>query len=259
MGHNIVPAPPKSTRWKHVAGLVEGGADPAMVAGASIHAAENDLAQIAGNPVFVEAIRLLAGIPVAAASRNPAQAFHDLGTQAGATPSLTDLMGAVSARLDGVAKDAGGGSDFGELCRRALISTLITRIGDELPGLIPSEDRDVIIAASALRRPEAFAASARDFFGVLLSQTLSNWVDRLLPLQVGPGQRFAHAGERAAFSRALDLHVWETTRIIQEFSVGWYGKSLGGAAFDRERARGFGGHAITKIRKELLREAGYDA
>jgi len=260
MGHNLLPTIPTGAAWQAVVGLVAEGASAAEVAGAAARAADRDLSRAADDPVFVESVRLLAALPPAAAAASPAEALRAAGLQAGSTPSLSDLLGAVSHRLDEVAYAAGRGSDLAELCRRALISTLARRIGDRLPGLVPAEPGDVLDAAASFRSPDAFASLARDFFGDLTSQSLSNWVDRILPTMVGRDRRFESASAKAEFARALDLHVLETTRIIHEFSIGWYAKALrDGAPISSDRARRFGGYAFTKVRAELERRSGADA
>ena len=67
---------------------------------------------------------------------------------------------------------------------------------------------------------------ARMFFGHLTGEALSSWLDRTLSTHVGPGRRFAHVGERSAFDAALNQYCAEATRMIREFSGGWYWKTL---------------------------------
>jgi hypothetical protein len=43
---------------------------------------------------------------------------------------------------------------------------------------------------------------------------------------VGPNKRFTAVSEHSDFNAALDLHCREASRIIKEFSGGWYGKTL---------------------------------
>lgn len=252
MGHNLLPRTPTSARWQDVVAHVAGGGSVEEVAAAAVHAADRDLSRAARDPVFVEAVRLLAAIPIAAAGTHPGEELEALGLTCGSNPSTPALLGAVSRRLDEAASDAGRGTDFGELSRRALIASLVEAIDARTPKLAPPEPGDTIRALAALRRTDDFAALSRRFFGRLVSEALSNWVDRILPQHLGEDRRFADIAAENAFARALDVHVRETTRIIQEYASGWYGKTLGeGGAVTYDKAQRFGGYAFTKIRREL--------
>lgn len=92
----------------------------------------------------------------------------------------------------------------------------------------------------------------RAFFTRLTRDTLSNWLDRTLSTHVGPNRRFAHAGQRGDFDVALGQYCSEATRIIREFSGGWYGATIfREKTITRERAAGFGYVAFKKIGEEL--------
>jgi hypothetical protein len=167
---------------------------------------------------------------------------------------LFDLVAAISARLDTIAS-AGKGSDFSELSRRSLLSTLTREVGDALPGLFEATSDDLQAVLRRRAAPRAFAGLARAYFTTLLSQTLSYWLDRTLSAQVGPGRRFADVAERRAFDDALAQYSMEATRIIREFAAGWYGKSLSsGTVIGTHEATVFGAVAFKKIVEELARK-----
>lgn len=133
-------------------------------------------------------------------------------------------------------------------------------IGDALPGLFEATPEEVQAVARRMSWAKGISGFSRGFFGRLVSGTLSYWLDRTLALQVGEGQRFATTGERNAFDRALDQYSTEATRIIQEFSSGWYGKTLhreGG--FRTKDAAIFGAVALKKTVSELRTRNSSDA
>jgi hypothetical protein len=58
----------------------------------------------------------------------------------------------------------------------------------------------------------------------------------------------------------LDLHCREASRIIKEFSGGWYGKTLQQQkAITQDAARGFAHVAFKKLRAELRQRTDADA
>ena len=65
MGHTLLARLPGSRKWREVVDLLDDGAAPGVVASAAAVAAERDLEKAADDPVFVEALRLLALILIA--------------------------------------------------------------------------------------------------------------------------------------------------------------------------------------------------
>ncbi len=252
MGHIHLGVLPKSKKWQEVVELLASGATDESVVAASVRAAENDLAGAARNPVFVEAVRLMAMVPVAARSEDFGHALRELNVPSGNSPDLFSLVSAVGQRLDDVAATRSKRDDFGELARRALLSTLMANLGDRVPRLLAATPADVQQAARGLASPNEFAVHARGFFTRLLGETLRYWLDRTLSDHVADGLRFSHAGNRAQFDIALMQFSSEATFIIREFSAGWFSKTLyRDGLITSGTAQAYGAVAFRKIREEL--------
>ncbi|MCQ0972057.1 hypothetical protein MLD63_16685 [Paracoccus sp. TK19116] len=260
MGHIHLQVLPGSLKWRQVVDLLGSEAANETVFAASAIAAEGDLARAADDPVFVEAVRLLLMIPFSARSDDFGLALRDCDLSVGSTPDLFEICAGASERLDDIARAASRRTDFGELAGRALIGTLNDQIGAALPGLFEATDRDVQIEAQRLSRPNGIAALSRAFFGRLLSDSLSYWLDRTLAMQTGTGRRLPDVGARSAFDVALQTYTQEATRIIQEFAPGWYGKRLyEDGRIESPQAAAFAAVAMKKITEELRRKRDADA
>lgn len=252
MGHVHLGTLPQSRNWREVVGLVAVGGAVAAVASAAAGAAERDLDRAASDPVHVEAVRLLLAVPTAARAEDFAAALNAQGLPVDRRPELLDLLVAISARLDAVALSQSRRTDLGELAGRALAGALSATIGDRLPGLVSADAGDVQNAARGLSWPNGIATLVRSFYERLVSDALSYWLDRTLATHVGGVARFASAADRATFDAALAQYVGETTRIIKEFSSGWYGKHVIHAGrLDSSAAAAFGAVALKKILSEL--------
>lgn len=239
--------------------LIARGTDVDSIAAASAVAAERELAVAAKDPVFVEAVRLLALIPQAAKQEDFARGLRDVGIDAPANPSLMDLMIATTAALDRFAMHDGVRSDFGELSARALADSLSSTIGPRLPSLFQPNAAEVQTEAARLAGNEAFSNLSRQFFGRLVSETLSSWLSRTLSAHVGKDRAFAGAADRSAFDAALNQYTREATQIIKVFAGGWYGKTLfRDGTITSERAAAFGAIAFKKINEELSRKRSSD-
>jgi hypothetical protein len=252
MGHVHLGVLPAATRWKTVVSLLDTGAPDEVVVAASGAAAETQLIKAAEDPVYVEAVRLLMMIPLCARADDFGQALRDADIPVGHDPDVFDLVGAVTRRLGAVAAASTGRSDLGELAGRALASTLSVGIGDQLPGLFEATPADVQAAARKMSWNKGIAGWTRLFYARLVAGSLSYWLDRTLAEHVGPDARFADAGRRGAFDAAVLHHARGATRIIEEFSGGWYGKTVHAQGrIGTAEAKVFGAIALKKIVAEL--------
>lgn len=259
MGHTRLVRLPGTRKWSAVVGLLESGAPDATVLSATATAAERDLAAAARNPVFVEAVRLLCQIPMAARSDNFAASLRHEGLDAGAAPGLLDIVMAASQKLDEARAGMRSADDFAELSARALVSTISDTFGSALPGLLDPDPEHLRIEVRKFATPEGFQRLSRTFFDKLLDATLRYWLDRALPKQTGEGRRFRTMGDRGAFDAAMSQYVSEATRIIKEFSRGWYAKvAVSGQSVPSDRAAAFGHVAFKKIGEELRRKCDAD-
>jgi hypothetical protein len=252
MGHIHLGVLPRSKKWREVVDLLAGGSTPNIVIAASARAAEKDLLNAAQDPVFVEAVRLLLLIPLAARSKDFGDALRTQGLQITGEISLFSLVNAAMACLEEVRRAENQRNDLGELATRSLARTFVDCIGGEFPGLFDATSADVQATTRKLSYSNGIAFLCRNFFGDLVETTLSYWLDRVLPLHVGTGQRFESVAARGAFDVALRQYSSEATRIIQEFSGGWYGKALHEkGTIGSQDAKVFGAVALKKICAEL--------
>ncbi|WP_146038002.1 hypothetical protein [Tabrizicola aquatica] len=259
MGHTHLVRLPGTRKWREVVALLTQGAEADEVVSAAAVASEGDLAEAARNPVFVEAIRLLCQIPLSAQADNFAAALRLGGLDAGPAPSIIDVVVAATMRLEEVQAKSRSADDFSELSARAMASTLGEAFTAALPGLLDPNPEIIQTGIRKFSNPEGFEKLSRLFFRKLLDGTLRYWLDRVLPIHTGPDSRFRSLGDRGAFDAAMTQYVFESTRIIKEFSRGWYGKVIAGTGtVPADRVAAFGHVAFKKIGEELRRKRDAD-
>lgn len=259
MGHTHLVRLPATRKWRDVVGLLDRSAPPEEVLSATAAAVERDLANAAHDPVFVASIRLLCQVPKAAQADNFAASLRHEGLDVGSNPGLLDIAIAATIQLDGVRRQSRSANDFSELSARALVSTLSDVIGAALPGLLEASTESLKIEVRKFASPDGFERLSRVFFGKLLDGSLRYWLDRTMPAPSGDEQRLRTMSDRAKFDAAISQYVAEATRIIREFSRGWYAKSAAAVgSVPNERAAAFGYVAFKKIGEELRRKRGAD-
>jgi hypothetical protein len=260
MGHIRLGTLPKSRKWNQVVGLIAGGADVSHIAAAGADAAEHDLERASHDDALAHAFWLLTQIPQAARQANYSERLRELGLIGlSRAPTLLELLAAFTRAVDEHVREGGKRTDLGEMAQSAAAETLASLAGRELPSLFGPTATDVQRALAKLARSDQFSIVARDFFSRLISRSLGYFLSRELSKHVGRDKRFAAVGDHSDFNAALDLHCREASRIIQEFSGGWYGKTLQHQRqISQDDARKFAHVAFKKLRTELRKRRDAD-
>jgi hypothetical protein len=260
MGHIRLGTLPRTQKWDRVVSLIAGGADVGLIASASADAAEHGLERASHDEGLAHAFWLLTQIPQAARQVDFSERLWELGLNVSSRPTLLEIVAAFTRAVDGHLRESGKRSDLGEMAQHAASETLASLAGRELPSLFGPNASDVQQALAKLGTSDRFSVVARDFFSRLTSRSLGYFLSRELSKHVGPNKRFAAVGEHRDFNAALDLHCREASRIIKEFSGGWYGKTLQQEKqITQYEARNFAHIAFKKLRAELRKRRDADA
>jgi hypothetical protein len=260
MGHIRLGTLPKTQKWNQVVSLIAGGADVERIAAASADAAEHGLERASQDEGLAHAFWLLTQIPLAARQSNFSERLWELGLTVSSKPSLLEIVAAFMRAVDGHVRGSGRRSDLGEMAQHAACETIATFAGRELPSLFGPTASDVQHALAKLSTSDQFSDVAREFFSRLTSRSLGYYLSRELSKHIGPDKRFAAIGDHSDFNAALELHCHEASRIIKEFSGGWYGKTLWQERdISRDQARKFAHVAFKKLRAELRKRRDADA
>jgi hypothetical protein len=129
MGHVRLGRLPRTRKWNEVVDLIAGGAGTAQVATATINAAEKGLGHAANDDGVIETIWLLTQLPLAARSKDFAGALRERTVSASDSPSLPDVIAAVSEAIDAKMANNRGRSDLGEMAQMAAAETISEVIG----------------------------------------------------------------------------------------------------------------------------------
>ena len=259
MGHILLGNLPRTRKWRQVVALIEGGAGTVQVANATITAAEKGLNVAAEDKGLVETIWLLTQLPLAARKDDFAGALRDAGLDVSDSPGLMDVVGAFSDTIDHRLANNGGRTDLGEMAQMAAAETLTRVIGARTQSLFGIAPEDVKNAFSRLGTNRQFSIFARDFFSRLTNKCLAYFLSCTLSCHVGEGRRFATLAQQAEFTKALETHCKEASRIVETFSGGWFSKTnweQGGIS--RDKAAGFAHVAMNKLVAELKEGAHSD-
>jgi hypothetical protein len=256
MGHNELSVLPKSQRWRAVVDMLQSPElNVPAVAGASCLAAERRLIQLRGDPSLTYCFWLL--VRLASAARGPEfqTDVQRLGLAARANEPTLQFLARVAerTRIELIAYPASG--PFGEMAALALRQTLTETVGTHTRSLFGSTLDDLEDAFRRHSTVGQFGVLAQRFFGHFMGQTLRYYLDRAMPGAVG-GPGLGTPRETTDFLNAIDLHAYQTARIVELFAAQWYSKQqfeqMG--AIGRDDAQRFVAHALAKLQRELMRE-----
>ena len=225
------------------------------VAAAAMAASERGLTGAAKDPALVYSVWLLTQIPLAARRDDFAARLQTLGLKVGVTPSLLEIVGAFSAGVDEHLRRNGGRTDLGELAQMAACEALMALGTPPNLSLFDSTTPTAQETLKSLSTRKEFSALAREFFAHLSTKYLTYFLSRELSNHVGGEGRFANIEQHAAFNQGLERYCRQATRIVEEFSGGWFSKTHYEGGITPEKAAGFVHVALKKLRKELSRGA----
>ena len=99
---------------------------------------------------------------------------------------------------------------------------------------------------------------ARHFFSGYFDRFLRYFVDKEISNHIGPNRSLNSLDAEKAFTDALKVYTWQSSKIIEEYAGGWYSKHNWEFEGDitPEDARRINSYGLEKFRMELSREEG---
>lgn len=253
MGHIRLQTLPRTRKWIQVLDLVGGGAGTPEVAAATMEASQGGLAKAAKDPGLVHAVWLLTQVPLVARGEDFADGLRRLGMEVSSSPSLLEVAGAFTGAVDAHLRRSGGRTDIGEMAEMAAAETITALAAPQTASLFGATSADVQQALGSFSTTKRFSALAREFFARLSKKYLTYFLSRELSNYVSGDGRFKSINEHAEFNEALDLHCRQASRIIEEFSGGWFSKTNFEGGITPDKAAGFVHVALKKLRAELAK------
>ena len=134
----------------------------------------------------------------------------------------------------------------------ALREALTRTIGIQATTLFGADLADVQRALKSYSTSRQFSVLLHIYFSSFLRRILRFVIDKEIANHLGPGRRFENIQDMADFENALEAFAGQTSRIVDEFSGGWYSKRVWqqGTISKGDAAR-FVHVALDKIREDL--------
>jgi hypothetical protein len=256
MGHSLIARLPKSLQWRAVTALLNSPELTApQLAWLTSKAARERLLQLRGDPSLTYCFWLLTRLASASRGEDFIASVNLLGIEVGPDDTALQLITRVTDRAREELAHYPESGPFGEMASLALRHALVQTVGTEGRSLLGSAVEDLERAFRRHSTAAQFGELSQRFFADFMARTLRYYVDRELPHAVGKTPVLASIGASSDFTKALDLHTYQSARIVETFAADWFSKhhfqQMG--AIGRDEAEGFVAHALSKLRSEIKR------
>jgi len=255
MGHIRLGRLPKTLAWRDVIGLLDTEPDDAAsIASATVRAADARLRKLANDPSLAYSVWLLVRVMTAARSDNFHAELNRLGIPVSGETSSLGLVAQIGDRARDELAQFDTSGHAREIAAQSLRQTLHDTVLQTGADMFMASSEDAQRALRSYSTQARFGELLRRYFATFMSRTLRSVVERELTNHVGRGHAMANASESVEFLQQLDRHVWQVSRIVEDFSGGWYSKlnwETGGEITQAE-TQGFVAHAPRYPEQESL-------
>ena len=265
MGHLRLGALPRSKTWQAVVSSVgafaEGGigeeADSHDIADKTLDASNRGLRELPSDQSVQSCFRFLLALAVAGQSTDIKSSAQALGINIEGHPTKLQLSKALRDWLDNQAVK-NYNPEFESLARKATVDTIAAWLNKNLSNaqlsILPQLE-DPFKPWRDASNGRGFCELSRMFFSNFTLRYLKYFLSRTASSQL------KSIADRENFEISINAnidnisqHAFETSKIVQSFSAGWFNKNAIGKIPSKKMIEGFFRHSFEKIREELRRE-----
>jgi hypothetical protein len=263
MGHLRTGALPRSRRWSAVVASVEafssgsGGQHISDIADKTLDASSQVLRKLPFDQSLQYCFQFLTALAVAGQSKDVRAASLDLGIDLGDDPTKLQLSRALRDWIE-KADTRKFNPEYEGLARQATVDTIVAWINSfqNQPQLnLISQSKDSFQPWREASDGRKFCELSRLFFSNFTSLYLKYFLSRTASAQLQTiSEREKFESSINAKVDTISQHAFETSKLVQSFSAGWFNKNAIGKLPSLKTIEGFLRHSLDKIREELRRE-----
>ena len=253
MGHIRLGVLPKYPKWRQVIGLLDDEHVPAsQVADKVLDGVQAVLAGESAQSCVGYCVWLLAQLTQAARSSDFGGAIAELGIHVTQNTNAMEFLAKTSQVATRQLSDLTPRTAVNNIAGLAFRESLTHTIGIQATTLFGAGLADVGRAFEKYSSSKQFSVLLHVYLTAFLRRILLFVVDKEIAKHVGPGSRFEDIEDLREFGGALEVFASQTSRIVDEFSGGWYSKQVWReGAISESDARRFVHVALGKLRSDL--------
>jgi hypothetical protein len=254
MGHIRLGRLPKRKTWNQVCDLLSSSSDAKNIANSLSKAAKNGLLQEENQRGLFHTLRYLINLVNASTTDAFDKALSDIDIQVSPQESGMASLGHILEKIRSTVQEAEGSSCLDSIAATAFQETLTKTVQENAQTLFGCSVDDVKIAFRQYSTKTKFGEIARLFFSAYLTRTFQSLIDRAISEYIGKGRNFKEAGDVLEFQNALKTYCWDVSKIVEDFSGGWYSKHQWEGTLTDDEIKRFSSYSLKKILSEIGRQ-----
>lgn len=259
MGHERVGLLPRSKKWGAIADKIGSyhseDEKPQEILRDTLASVRGRLKNIEEDPGFLNSLKFLIILSRAGSSRNLNEYFKSNGIDVEPDINQYSLVASFSKWLENKRGDA----EYSEIAKQATASTIASWWKKESTAGIQTSifenGNEVHSKFSNLNNGASFSDIARSYFSNFLFRYTCYFLDRVASSKIENYEKRNRFSETIKQNiEDLSRHAFESTKITQSFSAGWYNKNCVENLPTNPQIFGFIKKASGKLQEELFRE-----
>jgi hypothetical protein len=165
--------------------------------------------------------------------------------------SAAALLGAIDRRAAEIVRLRGNGGALDTIALDTFRTVILRAVHQESTSLFGANIHTVEDTLKKLGRETSVAAIGRRFFSEFTHRSLSFAITRELLMIRRTNGPLASAEQQDAFDARLRSYCWDVSKIVEDYSSGWYSKSSWQHALGSADIQRFTSYAVEKLLSEL--------
>lgn len=256
MGHIRLGRLPRTKKWKDV---VQSLADcqsslPEIVKLTSI-ASENVLKNTKHTEGLTQCYWLFTNIAQASRQGDFVENLNNLGINISSNDSGIKILKQIFDTASNGLRKNGNISVLDQIALDSFKNAIHNRISSESTNLFGCDIDSIQQAFKKFSTPTQVSYLGREYFSQYMFNSFSFVLEKELANSISSEGRFQNSSDIENFNKNLKSYCWETSKIVEDFSGGWYGKhAWEGDISSKKKTKDFVNYSITKLLSEIQRE-----
>jgi hypothetical protein len=252
LGHIRLGRLPKRKNWIQVCELLSSESINSQALAVSISkAAQNSLLRDENQRGLFQTVRYLIRLVQASRTEDFSGALKDIGIVFDQEESGMVLLGHILEKIKDDIHQNKGNSHLDSIASTAFQETLTKTIHQYAQTLFGCSIEDVRSAFKRYSSKNKFGEIARLLFSTYLTRIFQYTIDRAISENVGVGKKFNDVNSVLEFQKAIKTYCWDISKIVEEYSGGWYSKHEWEGTLSDAEIKRFTSYALKKLLSEI--------
>lgn len=256
MGHIRLGRLPKTIKWKQVVqSLAYSGSSLSEIVSLTSQASEKVLTSSKYIDGLAHCYWLFTNIAQASRSDNFINELNQIGLNLSEQDSGINILKKVFDYASTGLKNSGSNTVLDQIAIDSFKSAIHNTIAQESTSLFGCDIDSIQRAFKKYSTSNQVSYLGREYFSQYMYKAFSFTLEKELANVLSSNGRFQNSSDIQEFNSKLKQYCWDVSKIVEDFSGGWYGKhSFEGDLKNKKKVADFTSYAMTKLLSEVQRE-----